>query len=85
LRIKKHETIIIMVQVTILKNKNERILCVNGEEICELTLIHNAVKNGYDSRDKYYVRNITNSFNVRPFINNARSIKEVIEHFQKLI
>jgi hypothetical protein len=74
-----------MKQITILKNDNQRIICVNGEEVCELKPIINAVKEGCDSRDKYYVRNITNSFNVRRFINNARSIKEVVKHFEKLI
>ena len=74
-----------MKQVTILKNERQKILCVNGEEICFLTPIINAVKEGCDSRDKYYVENINNSFNVRPFVINARSIKQVIQHFEKLI
>ena len=83
MHITKHETINIMTQVTIIKEENKRIICINSEEICELTLIRNAVKEGCDSRDKYYVRNITNSFNVRPFTIRARSIKEVIKHFEK--
>ena len=83
MRITKHKTINIMTQVTILKEGNNRIICINSEEICELTPIKNAVKEGCDSRDKYYIRNIDNSFNVRPFTIRARSIKEVIKHFEK--
>ena len=83
MRIIKNETINIMTQVTILKEENKRIICINGETVCLLIPIINAVKEGCDSRDKYYVWNIDNSFNVRKFINNARSIKEVIKHFEK--
>jgi hypothetical protein len=74
-----------MKKITILKNENLRIICVNGEEICFLSPIRNAVKEGCDSRDKYYVHNMSNSFNLKPFVNNARSIKQVVQHFQKLI
>ena len=74
-----------MKKITILKNENLRIICVNGEEICFLSPIRNAVKEGCDSRDKYYVHNINNSFNLKPFVINARSIKQVIQHFEKLI
>lgn len=78
-----NETITIMTQVTILKEESKRIICINDEEVCLLTPIRNAVKEGCDSRDKYYIENITNSFNLRKFICNARSIKEVIQHFEK--
>ena len=83
MRIIKHETINIMTQVTILKEENKRIICINGETVCLLIPIRNAVKEGCDSRDKYYVWNIDNSFNVRKFINNARNIKQVVQHFEK--
>ena len=72
-----------MTQLTIIKEEKQRILCVNGEESCFLTPIRNAVKEGCDSRDKYYIQNITNSFNLRKFICNARSIKQVVQHFEK--
>ena len=72
-----------MTQLTIIKEEKQRILCINGETVCLLRPIRNAVKEGCDSRDKYYVWDITNSFNLRKFLSNARSIKQVIKHFEK--
>ena len=72
-----------MTQLTIIKEENKRIICINGETVCFLRPIKNAIKEGCDSRDKYYVWDIDNSFNVRKFICNARSIKQVIKHFEK--
>lgn len=72
-----------MTQVTILKEENKRIICINGETVCLLIPIRNAVKEGCDSRDKYYVWDIINSFNLKPFVSYSRSIKEVIKHFEK--
>lgn len=67
-----------------LTRQKQTLIYVDGELICYLVPIKNAVKEGCDSRDKYYVQNISNSFNVR-FIFNARSIKQVIQHFEKSI
>jgi len=63
----------------------QTLIYINGEIVCYLVPIKNAVKEGCDSRDKYYVHNLTNSFNVRPFIFNGRSIKQVVQHFEKVI
>ena len=68
-----------------LTRQKQTLIYVNGELICYLVPIKNAVKEGCDSRDKYYVQNVTNSLNVRPFIFNGRSIKQVIQHFEKSI
>ena len=68
-----------------LTRQKQTLIYVDGELICYLVPIKNAVKEGCDSRDKYYVQNVTNSLNVRPFIFNGRSIKQVIQHFEKSI
>jgi hypothetical protein len=74
-----------MKQITIIKKEHIRCICVNGEEMCWLRPIRNAVKEGCDSRDKYYVHNITNSFNVKIYLNTARSLKEVVKYLEKKI
>lgn len=79
------KTITTQKQTCDLTRQKQTLIYIDGELICYLVPIKNAVKEGCDSRDKYYVQNITNSLNVRPFIFNGRSIKQVIQHFEKSI
>jgi hypothetical protein len=58
-------------------------IIVDGEEICRLSPIKNAVKEGYDSRVKFTVSNLSNILGLKYTYSSARSIKQVIESLSK--
>ena len=57
-------------------------ILVNGVEIVELKPIKKAVKEGYDSRVKFTVRNYKNDLGLKFIYSGARTIKQVIEELQ---
>lgn len=64
------------------QNPNEKLIKVriDGELICVLRKVKNAVKEGYDSRVKFTVHNYRNELGLKFIYSGARTIKQVVEN-----
>lgn len=64
------------------QNPNDKLINIkiNGELICVLRKVKNPVKEGYDSRVKFSVYDVTNSLGLKFYYRTARTIKQVVEN-----
>ena len=66
---------------------NEKIteILVNKTPIVQLTAMSKRDQkySGFDARSRFYVHNYTNDLNLKYFYPTARSIKQVIEYFER--
>ena len=56
-------------------------IIVDNESICRLTPIKNASREGYDSRVKFIVSNLSNILGLKYTYTSARTIKQVVKSF----